>query len=174
MPTTSTPELINLDTARYRCHFPTCGGTCCKNGRPGLTPAESALIRKNLHKFLPLLKPQAAAKIRKTGFVTRRIKEGLPTMALFQGWCIFNHEGCVLQKVGMAEGEKWKYKPHLCVLFPLCYDHHKKHWYVRQKGFHGEVWDVFCLERTPQETTPARESLKEEIAYLRSGRVPQT
>jgi hypothetical protein len=164
--TTPSPIVINLETARYHCHFPKCGGTCCKNGRPGLTASEADLIRKNLRKFLPLLKPEAARKIEKTGFLTQRMKEGRPTMAQFQSWCIFNHNGCVLQKVGMAEGEKWKYKPHLCVLFPLCFDERKKQWYVRQKGFRGEVWDVYCLERTPRETTPAKESLKDELAYL--------
>lgn len=160
-------QVINLPEARYKCHFPACGGPCCKNGRPGLYPNEIAIIRKNVKKFLPLMREEAGRKCEKTGFFTRRKKLGLPTMAISKGWCLFANEGCVLQKVGMAEGDKWKYKPRYCVLFPITHERPgDNEWYVRQKGFKGEEWRLFCLERTPAEKAPAAKSLKDELAYL--------
>ena len=156
----------NLENAKYKCHFPKCGGPCCKNGRPGLYENEIAIIQKNLKKFLPLMRPEAQKKLEKLGFMTKRMKLGLPTMALSGGWCIFANEGCVLQKVGTPEGDKWKYKPRYCVLFPVTHDGEGTDWYIRQKGYQGEEWDLYCLERTPKEKTPASESLKDELAYL--------
>jgi hypothetical protein len=78
------------------------------------------------------------------------------------GWCIFFHKGCVLHKVGAAEGDKYRYKPAPCALFPLARDE-KDRWYVRQKGVKGEVWDLFCLDPKTS-PLPAAESLREELA----------
>jgi hypothetical protein len=55
-----------------------------------------------------------------------------------------------------------RYKPAVCALFPLDRDE-KDRWYVRQRGFKGEIWDLFCLDPTTS-TTPAAKSLREEIA----------
>jgi len=47
-------------------------------------------------------------------------------------------------------------------LFPIQMDE-KDRWYVRQKGYKAEKWDLFCLD--PQSTNvPAAESLGREIA----------
>ena len=164
------PLVENLETAHYRCHFPRCGGVCCKNGRPGVTPEEINCIEKHLKKFLPLMRPEARKKLEKLGFMTKRFKDGRKTMALSHGWCIFNHDGCVLQKVGMAEGDKWKYKPHICVLFPVdSVDGREEQWFIRQKGYRVEGWDeLYCLSRTLTEKKPARESIKDELEYLKS------
>lgn len=77
------------------------------------------------------------------------------------GWCIFFHKGCVLHKVGATEGDKYRYKPAPCALFPVSQTK-KGDWYVRQHGVEGEAWDLFCLNPTASDR-PASESLAEEI-----------
>ena len=71
----------------------------------------------------------------------------------------------MLHKVGAAEGDKFRYKPAPCSLFPLEPDDHGA-WYVRQHGYKGEQWDLFCLapDASP---LPAAESLAAELALLR-------
>ena len=44
-------------------------------------------------------------------------------------WCVFFNQGCVLHKVGAAEGDKYRYKPAPCALFPLGRTE-KGDWYV--------------------------------------------
>ncbi|HZU95123.1 MAG TPA: DUF3109 family protein [Planctomycetota bacterium] len=153
----------NVDQATYKCVFPVCGGICCKNGRPGVEPDEVARIEKNLARFLPHLRPEARAAVEKNGWLTRRTKQGLRTIAVNDGWCVFENAGCTFQKVGMAEGQPWKYKPSACIRFPL--EKAKDGtWYVRQRGYRGEAWDLFCLDPA-ENPTPARESLAEEIEF---------
>ncbi len=160
------PELAveNAETARFRCVFPVCGGVCCRNGRPSVPPDEAARIDANLAKFLPLVRPGARARIERDGWLTNRVKEGHRTAAVDDGWCVFENGGCILQKVGMDEGEPWRYKPAVCVRFPL-----EKapagDWYVRQWGYRGEVWKLFCLN-PDEDPTPARDSLRDEIGYV--------
>jgi hypothetical protein len=81
------------------------------------------------------------------------------------GWCVFFNNGCVLHQVGDAEGDKFRYKPSLCALFPIQQDRHDN-WYIRQKGFKRESWDLFCLDPANC-TTPAAESLRDEIALAK-------
>jgi hypothetical protein len=156
-------EVENLDTATFKCVFPVCGGICCKNGRPGVEPDERQRIEAGLERFLPHLRPSARAHVEKNGWLTNRTKDGLRTVAVEGGWCVFANEGCTLQKVGMLEGEPWRYKPSACIRFPL--DKEKDGtWHVRQWGRRGEAWDLFCLN--PDENpTPARESLRDEIEW---------
>lgn len=153
----------NLDAATFKCVFPVCGGICCKNGRPAVEPDEQARIEKHLAKFLPHLRPSARAHVEKNGWLTNRVKDGFRTIAVEGGWCVFANEGCTFQKVGMSEGEPWKYKPSACVRFPL--ERTKGGtWYIRQWGYRGEAWDLFCLN--PDENpTPASESLADEVRY---------
>ncbi|MFZ2955670.1 MAG: DUF3109 family protein [Candidatus Ozemobacteraceae bacterium] len=158
--------VINLSEAKFSCYFPTCGGVCCRNGRPGLDGHEIAVIERNLAKFKPLMRPEAVEVLEEKGFMTGRTKENRRVLAVVGNWCIFANEGCVLQKVGTAEGSKWKYKPHLCVLFPISQDGAGTEWYIRQKGYRGEAWKLYCLERTPTEKTPAVDGLKDELEYL--------
>ncbi|HEY2014975.1 MAG TPA: hypothetical protein VGH38_15815, partial [Bryobacteraceae bacterium] len=82
------------------------------------------------------------------------------------GWCVFFNHGCTLHKIGAREGDPFRYKPSLCSLFPLAKDTNDR-WYVRQKGFRGEVWDLFCLDPNNSKI-PASESLREEIAFVES------
>lgn len=158
-------EIEGLDTARFDCVYPTCGGICCVNGRPPLEKGEAERIEKNLDKFLPYLRPEAVERIAKDGHLTKRKKEGLPALAISKGWCIFFNDGCVLHKVGSMEGDKWKYKPWRCVAFPL--ERIKpRQWHVRQWKLKGEAWDLFCLN--PKESPKkARETLKEEIEFAK-------
>jgi hypothetical protein len=153
----------NLATARFECVFPTCGGVCCKNGRPPVEGPEEQRIAANLAKFLPHLRPSARARIERAGFTTKRTKEGLPVLAVTEGWCVFANEGCVLHKVGASEGDRWKYKPWRCIAFPL--ERSKTgRWHVRQWKLKGEAWDLFCLN--PAESPkPARESLAAELVF---------
>ncbi|MDZ4772344.1 MAG: DUF3109 family protein [Planctomycetota bacterium] len=158
-------EIEGLDTARFDCVYPSCGGICCVNGRPPLEKGEAERIENNLAKFLPHLRPEAVERIEKDGHLTKRKKEGLPALAISKGWCIFFNDGCVLHKVGSMEGDKWKYKPWRCVAFPL--ERIKpRQWHVRQWKLKGEAWDLFCLN--PKESPKkARETLSEEIEFAK-------
>jgi hypothetical protein len=154
--------VINLSEARFECIFGRgCDGVCCRNGRPPVYPDEQERLAENLHKFLPHLRPEARRVLEKAGYLSNRLKGGLPMLRVVDGWCVFFNQGCVLHKVGVAEGDKYRYKPAPCALFPLSRND-KDEWYVRQKGVEGEEWDLFCLEPSP-EAPPAVESLREEL-----------
>jgi len=158
---TSLP-VINLAEAHFECIYGRgCDGICCQNGRPGLYPEEEKLLDRNLRKFLPELRPAARKVIEKGGYVSKRRKGGLPMLRVVDSWCVFFNKGCVLHKIGAAEGNKYRYKPAPCALFPLARNE-KDEWYVRQWGTEGEAWDLFCLkpEASPR---PASEALAEEI-----------
>jgi Protein of unknown function (DUF3109) len=158
-------DIKGLDTAHFECVFPTCGGICCQNGRPPLEKDEDERIAQNLDKFLPHLRPEARTRIESKGYLTKRMKEGLPSLAVVKEWCVFHNEGCVLHKVGALEGDKWKYKPWRCVAFPLERSP-KGEWHVRQWRVKGEAWDLFCLN--PKESPKlARETLSQEIEFVR-------
>lgn len=159
-------KVINLDTATFECVYGRgCDGICCQNGRPPVSADEAARISKNLGKFLPLLTDAARKVIEKGGYLSRRVKSGKPMLRVVGGWCVFFNGGCVLHKVGLAEGDKFRYKPAPCSLFPLERDDDGQY-YVRQHGYKGEQWDLFCLAPTAS-TTPARESLQEELAFAK-------
>ena len=154
--------VINVAEARFECIFGRgCDGLCCRNGRPPLYPEEAERIDAHLAKFLPALRPEARAVVEKQGYMSRRQRLGLPMLRVQGGWCIFFNQGCVLHKLGAQEGDKYRYKPAACALFPLARDARDR-WYVRQKGLKGEKWDLFCLD--PQASrVPAAESLNEEM-----------
>src|SRR5262249_11471486 len=88
-----------------------------------------------------------------------------PMMRVLDSWCVFFHQGCVLHRVGAEEGDKYRYKPAPCALFPLARDERGR-WYVRQWGYKGEEWDLFCLnpQASPQS---AEESLADEVDLAR-------
>jgi hypothetical protein len=158
-----TLPVINLAEAKFECIFGRgCDGICCKNGRPGLYPEEIERIDLNLEKFKPELTPAARETLESQGYLTKRRRLGLPMVRVVDGWCIFFNQGCVLHKVGAAEGDTYRYKPAACALFPLA-KNAQDQWYVRQKGFEGESWNLFCLdpETSPM---PAARSLREEVA----------
>ncbi|HMP59852.1 MAG TPA: DUF3109 family protein [Gemmatales bacterium] len=122
--------LLNETEATFDCTFGRgCEGKCCQNGRPGLHDREYRLLRQHLHKFLPHLRPAARAVIERTDIVTRRYRNGVPMVPVQAGWCVFFNEGCVLHKVGAAEGDALKYKPVQCALFPLLEDDNGQ-WFV--------------------------------------------
>ncbi len=154
--------VINLHEAKYECVYGRgCDGVCCQNGRPPVYPDEVERLDLNLDRFLPHLRPEARQVIESRGYLSNRRKVGQPMLRVVGGWCVFFNEGCVLHKVGAAEGDKYAYKPVLCALFPLAKDARGR-WYVRQKGFKGEEWNLPCLD--PNATgVPAAESLREEL-----------
>ncbi|MCI0458414.1 MAG: DUF3109 family protein [Gemmataceae bacterium] len=155
--------VINLSEARFECIYGRgCEGVCCRNGRPGVYPEEVERLDANLDKFLPHLRSEARVVVETEGYLSQRQKQGLPMLRVVEGWCIFFHQGCVLHKVGAAEGDKQRYKPAPCALFPLAKDEQDQ-WYVRQKGYKNETWDLFCLDPTAS-SMPAAESLKDEVA----------
>jgi Fe-S-cluster containining protein len=158
---TSLP-VVNLSEAKFECIYGRgCDGICCQNGRPGVYPDEVERIDANLAKFLPELRPEGRKVIEKGGFLSGRRKDGLPMLRVVGGWCVFFNQGCVLHKVGAAEGDKYLYKPAPCSLFPLAKTAGGE-WYVRQKGVEGEEWNLFCLD--PQTSPlPAAASLQDEI-----------
>jgi hypothetical protein len=155
--------IVNLATARYECTYGRgCDGVCCREGRPLVYADEIERIDAALEKFLPLVREAARAAIESRGFLTTRRRFGQRLMRRAGGWCVFFNDGCVLHKVGDAEGDKFRYKPAVCALFPIQQDEHDR-WYVRQKGFKRERWDLFCLDPA-NTTTRAAESLADEIA----------
>jgi hypothetical protein len=172
----SAPEVTNLAASRFECVYPTCGGLCCMNGRPAVEPDEEARIRANVDKFVEHLKPEIRATIAVHGFLNHEVKTaGRPTIHVAKGWCVFFQDGCVLQKVGAAEGDAHKYKPWRCSLFPLRQHPKSGEWFVRQHGLHGETWDLFCLN--PKESPKSGEqTLQAEVAHLKrlvaEGRAP--
>jgi Fe-S-cluster containining protein len=159
---TSLP-VINSSTATFECIYGRgCDGICCQNGRPPVYPEEDAVIAKNLPKLLPHLRPEARALVEKSGYLSNRRRGGQPMLRVVDGWCIFFHEGCVLHKVGAAEGDRHHYKPSACSLFPLAKTLQDE-WYVRQWGVQTEQWNLFCLN--PQASQrPAVDSLADEMA----------
>jgi Protein of unknown function (DUF3109) len=159
--------VINLAEARYDCTFGRgCDGVCCKTGRPPVYAEERKHLDAHLHRFLPLLRPEAQTAIRRHGYLMRRRRQGQPLLRRAGGWCVFFHQGCVLHKVGEAEGNKFKYKPSVCALFPIEQDKHDR-WYIRQKGYKGEAWDLFCLDPA---NNPKRavDTLRDELALAKS------
>jgi hypothetical protein len=155
--------VINLAEAKFECIFGRgCDGMCCQNGRPGIYPEEEEILAKNLPKFLPELRPEARALIEKQGFLGNRRRGGLPMLRVAGGWCVFFHQGCVLHKVGAAEGDKYRYKPAACALFPLAKNDEDR-WYVRQWGYETEKWNLFCLNPNASPVSAAQ-SLEDEVA----------
>lgn len=162
-----TLNVINLDTVTFECTYGRgCDGICCQNGRPPVASEEAVRIDKNLKKFLPHLTEKARKAVEQGGYLTKRIKSGKPMLRVVGGWCVFFNRGCVLHKVGMNEGDKFKYKPAPCSLFPLERDDDHGDYYVRQHGYKGEQWDLFCLAPNAS-SVPAAQSLQEELDFAR-------
>ena len=163
MATAMALPVLNLETATFECTFGRgCDGICCKNGRPGLYPDEDERLAEHMDRIRPHLRPEARELIDECGYLTRRTRGGLPLVAVVKEWCVFFNEGCVLHKLGAMEGDKYRYKPVQCALFPLLKDEADR-WYVRQQGYKREQWDdLFCLH--PKNSTMlAAESLQEEL-----------
>src|SRR5690606_26519266 len=119
------------------------------------------------------LRPEARRRVEKGGWLSRRRKAGRPVIAVTGGWCVFFNEGCVLHKVGAAEGNRWRYKPSRCITFPLERLPRGQGWYVRQWGVQGEAWDLFCLNPGESPSSKPAETLAGEIDFierLESGR----
>jgi hypothetical protein len=156
--------IVNLSDAKFECTFGRgCDGVCCREGRPPVYPEEIENIAANLQRFLPHLRPEARAVVARGGFLApRRRRLGQRVLRVAQRWCIFFNEGCVLHKIGAAEGDKYRYKPSLCALFPIQQDQDDR-WYIRQKGYKRERWDLFCLDPC-NSAVPAGASLHDEIA----------
>jgi hypothetical protein len=155
--------IINLAQATFECTYGRgCEGTCCRSGHPVLDPEEIERLDANLPRFAPLLRPEARKIVEKKGYVTDQRRLGLRMARRAAGWCVFFNDGCVLHRAGEAEGDRCKYKPTVCSLFPIQHDESEQ-WYVRQKGFKKEKWELFCLDPT-NSSVPAAQSLRSEIA----------
>jgi hypothetical protein len=157
--------VINLTTAKFDCTFGRgCDGVCCRHGEPPVYADEAQRLEASLDKMMPLLRPAAQEVIARDGLVDRsQEKAGQPTLRVAGGWCVFFNEGCVLHRLGEAEGDKYRYKPAVCALFPVTRHSDEVNWKVRQKGFDGEQWDLPCLDPEVS-TTAAMESLDIEVA----------
>ena len=114
------PVITNLATATFECSYGRgCEGLCCKNSEPPVTPAEQRLLAINLPRLLPLLRPEARADIERGGYLGDRHADGNPKLTIVDDWCVFFNSGCVLHKLGAAEGDAYAYKPSACTMFPL-------------------------------------------------------
>ena len=164
MPKTSLPVVVaNAETATFDCLFGRgCDGVCCRNGRPSVTPAEQKVIASVLPRALPLMRPEARAAVESEGVVSARTKLGQPMVRVAGGWCVFFNAGCVLHQLGAEDGDPFRHKPSQCALFPLERGDDGD-WYVRQWGYRGEEWDLFCLNPAAS-SRPAVESLAGEVA----------
>jgi hypothetical protein len=159
-------RVLNLHSATYECTFGRgCDGVCCREGRPLIYPEEIAKLNENIERFLPRLRPRARAIVEKHGFVSGRRRLGQRLLRVADGWCVFFNAGCVLHRVGAEEGDKFRYKPAVCALFPIQQNEHDE-WYIRQRGFEDEKWDLFCLDPN-NSPVPAAESLGEELALAK-------
>ena len=159
------PVISNLAEARFECTFGRgCEGICCKNGRPSLDMREQARIKKVMKRVLPLLRPEARKLIEKEGFISKRIKIGMPMLRVVDSWCVFFNKGCVLHNIGAADGDSYQYKPSQCALFPIEQDVDYTY-FIRQWGYKQEDWNLFCLnpKNSPKK---AAESMKAELEYL--------
>ncbi|MGH7469000.1 MAG: DUF3109 family protein [Longimicrobiales bacterium] len=155
--------VLNLEEARFECTYGRgCAGICCREGRPLVYEDERQRIAANLQVFLPQLRSAAQRLIQRRGFVTERRRLGQRVMRVAADWCVFFNDGCVLHRVGEQEGDKFRYKPAVCALFPIQVDENDE-WYVRQKGYKKEKWDLFCLD-AERCTLPAADTLQEELA----------
>ena len=160
-----TLAVLNLDRARFECTFGRgCDGVCCRNGRPPVYPEEARRIDESRERILPLLRPEARAVVEVAGYLSRRRKAGQRVARVVGGWCVFFSQGCALHLLGATEGAAFRYKPAVCSMFPLAKDERDR-WYVRQKRYKGEIWDLFCLDPCAS-TVPAAESLREELALV--------
>jgi len=156
-------EIVNLDRARFECTYGRgCDVICCREGRPLVYADEVARIGGIVERLLPVLRPEARAEIRRRGWLTKRTRYGERVVRNAGGWCVFFQMGCVLHRAGLEEGEPFRYKPAVCSLFPIQSDERGR-WYVRQKGFNGERWDLWCLDPAATEKK-ASETLTAEIA----------
>lgn len=157
-------HILNAGEARFECTFGRgCNGTCCQNGRPPVTDRDVSQIDSILPRALSLLRPLAHKLVKRNGYHTRSIKGDHRRLRIAGGWCVFFNEGCVLHRIGEAMGSKFAYKPLLCSLFPLEMNRDRQ-WYIRQKGYAGEIWDLSCL--TPTDNSPqAIKTLQDEIAF---------
>jgi hypothetical protein len=161
--------VANAAEATFDCSFGRgCDGPCCRNGRPSVGPEELARIRDQLPRLLPFLRPAARAVVEAGGFVSARTKLGRPMVRVAAGWCVFFNGGCVLHKIGVEDGDSFRYKPAQCALFPLEKDPADGQWYVRQWGYRDEEWDLFCLNPA-NSRRPAVEGLAGEIALAATG-----
>jgi len=157
-------SVLNADTARFECVWPGCGGACCRESRPPVSPGEAARIAKVVPRVLDRLRPAARRVVERGAWVTKRMKEGRRMLAIAERYCVFYNEGCVLHVLGASEGDKNQYKPGTCITFPLDRDDHDR-WYVRQHGVNGEAWtELECLDPQASEK-PARETLREELEF---------
>ncbi|MCY2938325.1 MAG: DUF3109 family protein [Planctomycetota bacterium] len=143
--------LINGETARFECTFGRgCDGICCSNGTPPVDAEKQQRINDIMPELLPLLRPGARAMIENTGYLDRNGEpDENPTIRVEDDWCVFFNKGCVLHTVGQARGDAAWAKPAACFLFPLEKNENGE-WYVRQHGYDGEEWDLFCLAGKPE------------------------
>lgn len=156
--------VMNAESARFRCVWPTCGGACCSESRPPASEGEIARIAKAVPRVLERLRPEARRVVARGGWVTKRVKEGRRTLAVSARYCVFYNEGCVLHVLGASEGDKNRYKPGTCITFPLDRDDHDR-WYVRQHGVASEAWtELACLDPKASREK-AVDTLGEEITF---------
>ena len=57
-------------------------------------------------RVLPHLRPEARKVVEAEGFLSKRTKLKHPMLRVVGGWCVMFNGGCVLHKVGAAEGER--------------------------------------------------------------------
>jgi hypothetical protein len=161
----SSLTVINLAGAKFECTFGRgCDGVCCQEGKPPMSDDDVARMEQALPRALPMLREDARKKIETTGPLSNWKKAGRRTLRVAGGACVFFNAGCVLHKLGMEDGDSFKYKPLVCAIFPLDQSA-KGDWYVRQWGTLKEPWDLFCLNPA-NSPKPAAETIQGELAYL--------
>ena len=156
--------VLNLAEAKFECIYGRgCDGICCQNGPRLFIPKRSPSLIPICRTFSRYGAGKHAGPDREAGISQPPDKAGLPMLRVVDGWCVFFNQGCVLHKAGAAEGDKYRYKPAWCAFFPLARTE-QGDWYVRQRDFEGEDWELFCLDPPCSTSVPAAQSLQAELA----------
>ncbi|HOP05350.1 MAG TPA: DUF3109 family protein [Tenuifilaceae bacterium] len=120
-------KLISFDIFEksFCCDLPKCLGTCCVHGQSGapLESYEVELLKKELPRIEPYLKPSGLESIKKQGVAVNDLDGDLVTPLIDEEECAYSYEDngvtfCAIEK-GWMEGNVKFRKPISCHLYPI-------------------------------------------------------
>ena len=158
--------IVNLDEARFECTFGRgCDGVCCKEGRPLVYPDEVGRIAEALEKLQVEAPPRGPGGRGEEGVPQRPASPGPPRPAQRRRLVPVLPRGMPPAPTRAGGRGQVPVQAGRLLLFPIQQDEHDR-WYIRQRGFHRETWDLFCLDPRIH-PRPAAETLVEEIALAK-------
>lgn len=120
-------KLISLDLfeKHFCCNLPKCLGVCCVHGQSGapLENEEMVLLKEELTKIKPFLKPSGLKAIEEQGVWVRDLDGDMVTPLIEDAECAFAIEEdditfCAIEKAWLAGKVKFR-KPISCHLYPI-------------------------------------------------------